>query len=280
LVKALQAAGHTVTALVRNDAPGMRWDEPAYRIREPERLAAFDAVVHLGGETIVGRWSVAKKERIRASRVKSTHALSTALAQLEKKPSVFICASATGFYSDRGNERVDESSPIGKGFLAEVCRDWEAATAPAQAAGIRVVNLRYGMLLSPAGGALKTMLPPFKMGLGGKVGPGTQYMAWASLEDAVQVVLFALENADLSGPVNVVAPEPCTNLTFTKTLGRVLRRPTVFPVPAFAARLAFGEMADALLMASQRVVPQKLIDHGYAFRNADLEQTLRDLIEI
>jgi uncharacterized protein len=278
LLRRLQHARHDVVRLVRGNGDGVRWDARTYTFADPSALADFDAVVHLGGESIVGRWSPAKKQRILASRVHSTRALAEALAGLTDKPSCLIVASAIGYYGARGDEQLDEDSTAGTGFLADVVRAWEAAADPAREAGIRVVHLRYGMLLSPAGGALKTMLPPFKLGLGGKVGSGEQYMSWASIDDAVGAVEHALHTSSLTGPVNVVSPTPCINLEFTRALGRVLHRPTIFPVPAVAARLAFGEMADALLLASQRVQPARLTASGYHFNDPDLEPALQRLL--
>ncbi len=278
LVKAIAAKQHEFTRLVRSGSDGLKWDASTYTLDNPAALADFDAVVHLGGESIIGRWSATKKQRIRDSRVKSTAALAEALAQLDQPPATLILASATGYYGNRGDTELTEDSSLGEGFLADVCKEWEAAADPARAAGIRVVHLRYAMLLSPDGGALKTMLPPFKLGLGGKIATGKQYMSWASLDDAVQAILFALETPALEGPINVVSPNSCTNEAFTRALGRVLRRPTIFPVPAFAARLAFGEMADALLMTSQRVLPSRLAANGYTFKHPELEPALRDLL--
>lgn len=278
LVKALAAKQHEFTRLVRSGSDGLKWNASIYTLDNPTALADFDAVVHLGGESIIGRWSATKKQRIRDSRVKSTAALAEALAQLDQPPATLILASATGYYGNRGDTELTEDSSLGEGFLADVCKEWEAAADPARAAGIRVVHLRYAMLLSPDGGALKTMLPPFKLGLGGKIATGKQYMSWASLDDAVHAILFALETPALEGPINVVSPNPCTNEAFTRALGRVLRRPTIFPVPAFAARLAFGEMADALLMTSQRVLPSRLAANGYTFKHPELEPALRDLL--
>jgi uncharacterized protein len=279
LTQQLEQDGHTLTRLVRRtDQPGIHWQAPTYAIADTTALEGTDAVIHLGGESIIGRWTPAKKQRIRDSRVNSTRALAEALAGIEKKPAVFIVASATGFYGDRGDQAVDESAQPGKGFLADVCVDWEAAAEPARAAGIRVVHLRYSMLLSPAGGALKQIVPIFKLGLGGTLSSGQQYMAWASLDDAVEVVRFALNTPALSGPVNVVSPTPITNHTFTKALGRAVHRPTLFPVPRFAAHLVFGEMSDALLMASQRILPTRLTEAGYQFRHPDIDEALQSLL--
>lgn len=280
LIDQLRAAGHEPVSLVRNrERAGVYWDPRTYALDDPAVLETFDAVIHLAGESIVGRWTAAKKDRIRSSRIDSTTVLARAMAGCASPPSVFIVASAIGYYGDTGDRAVDEDAPLGIGFLAEVCRDWEAAADPARGVGIRVVHMRFGMLLSPRGGALKTMLPPFRAGLGGRVGTGTQSMSWASLDDAVGAILHALNHADLSGPVNVVSPQPCTNLEFTKALGQALNRLTVFPVPAFLVRLLFGEMGDALLLASQRVMPNRLLKTGYSFQDANLGHALARLLD-
>lgn len=278
LTTVLKASGHRVVPLIRQRGDGIVWDATTYEFERPADLEGFDAVIHLGGENIIGRWTQAKKKRIRDSRVRSTGALADALTGLKQKPGVFIVASAVGYYGDRGAEELTEESPAGSGFLADVVREWEAAADPARKANIRVVHLRSGILLSPAGGALKTMLTPFKLGIGGKLGRGTQYVSWATLDDAVGIILHALKKPSLDGPLNVVSPTPCTNLELTKALGRALRRPTVCPVPAFAARMVFGEMADSLLLASQRVLPTKLLASAYPFRHTDLDTALRDLL--
>jgi len=269
IVPLLATRGHEVMRLVRK--------EPA--VFDTASLEGAGAVIHLAGENIAGaRWSRAVKRRIRESRVSGTRFLAGALAGMKPPPGVLVCASAIGFYGDRGDERLTEASAPGRGFLADVCREWEAAAAPAAAAGIRVVNLRFGMILSPAGGALAKMLTPFRLGLGGRLGPGRQYMSWIGIDDAVSVIHHAIEHPGLAGPVNAVSPEPVTNREFTKTMGRVLRRPTIFPMPGFAARLVFGEMADALLLASARVFPVKLSESGHRFLTPGLESTLRRLL--
>ena len=281
LVPFLTTEGHRVLRLVREAAGGpdaVRWD-PASGIQDPARLARVDAVVHLAGENIAARrWTEAQKDAIRRSRVEGTRRFCEALAELPQPPRVLVAASAIGVYGDRGEEMLTEESAPGAGFLAEVCREWEAATEPAQRAGIRAVHLRFGMILSPRGGALGKMLTPFLLGAGGRMGSGRQYVSWVAIDDAIGAVLHALATGDLRGPVNVVAPTPVTNAEFARTLGRVIRRPALMPLPAFAARLAFGEMADALLLASARVVPAKLQASGYAFRFPDLEAALRHLL--
>jgi hypothetical protein len=283
LLPVLRSAGHSVGRLVRVGAatPGPEdaaWYLAGERI-DSAKLDGFDAVVHLAGENIAsGRWTEPVKERIRRSRVDGTQLLSRALAKLERPPKVVVQASAIGFYGDRGDQVLTESSPRGQGFLPAVCVAWEAAAEPAEKRGIRVAFLRFGVILSPGGGALKKMLPPFRMGVGGVIGDGSQYMSWITLDDAVGAIRHALSTEGLHGPVNAVSPQPVTNRGFTKTLGRVLGRPTLFPMPAFAARLAFGEMADALLLASARVVPDRLRGTGYAFKHPDLEPALRHLL--
>lgn len=282
LVSSLQSRGDQVTRLVRSDpAAGekaLRWDPDQGKL-DLAAVAGIDAVVHLAGESIAsGRWTAEKKARIRDSRVKGTRLLSEALSKLTQRPRVLVSASAIGFYGDRGDELLTEASPRGSGFLADVCQEWEQATQPASRSGIRVVNLRFGVILSPAGGALAKMLLPFRMGVGGKIGSGRQYMSWISLDDATAAVQHALANDSVHGPVNAVAPRPVTNLEFTKTLGWVLKRPTIFPMPAFAARLAFGEMANELLLGGARVEPSALVKSGYAFRHPNLEGALRFLL--
>jgi hypothetical protein len=282
LVPFLTTGGHEVVRLVRAQSKsgetGITWD-PASGQLDAAALEGFDAVVHLAGEGIAAaRWTAQQKARIRDSRVQGTRLLAERLAGLKSPPRVFVSASAVGYYGDRGDEVLTEESPRGTGFLADVCRDWEAAADPARRAGMRVVNTRFGVILSPRGGALKQMLTPFQLGAGGVVGSGRQYMSWIALDDVIGALHHVLTRAELSGPVNVTAPRPATNREFTKTLGRVLARPTLVPVPAFAARLAFGEMADELLLSSARVEPRKLLETGYAFRFPELEGALRHVL--
>jgi uncharacterized protein (TIGR01777 family) len=281
LVSFLKEKRAEVVRLVRSQPnPGeaaVFWDPEKGNI-ENTRLKGLDAVVHLAGESIIGRWTAGKKAKILNSRKNGTRLLAESLARLDRKPKVLICASAIGYYGDRGEEILKEESPAGKGFLPEVCLAWEGATQPAAEAGIRVVNLRIGMVLSPKGGALAKMAPPFKMGLGGKIGSGRQYVSWISMGDLLGIFQHALATESLRGPVNAVAPNPVTNLEFTKTLGRVLSRPTLFPMPAFAARLAFGEMSNELFLASTRVIPSKLLETGFQFRHMELESALRELL--
>lgn len=277
LVLFLTNAGHQVSRLVRsgNSSGSVRWDPETGTI-DRSGLEGIDAVVHLAGENIAaGRWTAAKKARIRDSRVKGTRLLSESIAGMARPPRVLVSASAIGYYGDRGDEVLREESPPGSGFLPEVCRQWEAATNPATRKGIRVVHLRTGLVLSGKGGALAKMLLPFKMGVGGKIGSGRQYMSWITLDDHCAVILHCIQAGTLQGPVNAVSPSPVTNLEFTKTLGRVLSRPTIFPLPAVAARIALGEMADDLLLASTRVEPSKLVASRFGFRYRDLEPALR-----
>jgi uncharacterized protein len=279
LLPSLSARGYQVTRLVRGAATRERqisWD-PAQPLT-PDSVSGFEAVIHLAGETVVGRWTAAKKARIRNSRVLGTCYLAQALAQASQGPRVLITASAVGYYGDRGEEILREDSPPGEGFLCGVCREWEAATQPAAAAGIRTAHLRIGVVLSPVGGALQKMLAPFKMGVGGNMGNGRQWWSWIDVEDLVGAIHHILKTDRLEGPVNVVAPTPVTNAEFTKTLASVLSRPAIFPMPAFAARLAFGQMADELLLASQRVEPAKLTASGYAFQYSNLRASLQNLL--
>jgi hypothetical protein len=253
------------------------WDPAGGDIDTP-KLEGFDAVVHLAGEPIAGRWNAAKKRAIRESRVKSTRLLCETLARLSSRPRVLVGASASGYYGDRGDAVLREESGPGSSFLSQVCQEWEGATGRAAEGGIRVVNLRFGFVLSRAGGGLAKMVPAFKMGVGGKIGSGKQYLSWIAIDDLVQIILFATTAEVLHGPANAVAPNPVTNLEFTKTLGRVLRRPAIFPMPAFAVRLAFGEMGKELLLASARLEPARLLSAGYQFRFPELEGALRHLL--
>jgi len=274
LVSSLQSAGHEVVRLRRPE----QWDPDSGTI-DASVLSGSDAVVHLAGENIAsGKWTAARKQRIHDSRVNGTKLIAETISQIDPPPRVLVSASATGYYGNRGSEVLREESPSGRGFLSEVCRQWEAATGAATRKGVRVVHLRTGLVLSTHGGALGKMLLPFKFGLAGKIGSGNQYWSWISLDDVCGVIVHCIQAAGLHGPVNTVSPSPVTNLEFTKTLGRVLGRPTLFPLPAFAARLAFGEMADALLLASARVEPTKLIASRFVFKHKELEPTLRYLL--
>ncbi|MCG3157137.1 MAG: Epimerase family protein [bacterium] len=281
-IKALHAQGHQVVRLVRaplaSSEPVVRWDPAAGTIDTPG-LEGLDAVVHLAGETIARRWTAARKRSIRESRVAGTRLLAQTLARLQRPPKTLISASAIGYYGDRGDTVLREDSGPGTGFLPETSVAWEQAAQPAAQAGIRVAHPRTGVLLTTAGGALKEMLLPFRLGVGGVLGSGRQYWSWIAFDDVIGGLLHALHNENLSGPFNLVAPQPVTNREFTKVLGRVLSRPTVMPVPKFALRLLLGEMAEGLLFASARVEPAKLLAAGYQFRHPDLEGALRALFK-
>jgi len=263
--------------------PHVQWD-PAAGAIDADALAGFgaDAVVHLAGESISERWTRAKKDRIASSRVQGTQTLCKALAELPAKarPGVLVSASAVGYYGNRGDELLAEDAAPGKMFLSGVCRDWEAATAPAAAAGIRVANARFGIALSAKGGALREMLTPFRLGIGGRIGSGRQYMSWIALCDATAAIRWIIDHADLAGPVNVASPNPVTNAEFAAALGRALHRPALLPTPVFAVRLALGQMADELLLASARMVPGKLLDSGFEFRCPNLPEALRQALEL
>lgn len=254
----------------------IEWD-PAEQLA-PQKVSGFDAVIHLAGESIFGRWTAAKKAKIRDSRVVGTFNLSSALAQAQDKPQVFVCGSAIGYYGNRGDEVLREESAPGAGFLAEVCQDWEEATTPAVRADIRTAHIRTGVVLSPKGGALGAMLPPFKMGLGGRTGNGQQWMSWIDVRDMVGAIHHILKNDLIQGPVNMVAPKPVRNEDFAKTLASVLSRPAIFPLPAFAVKLVFGEMGENLLLGSQKVEASKLISTGYPFRYRELRTSLESLL--
>jgi uncharacterized protein (TIGR01777 family) len=258
---------------------GAWWDPYAANpVHRPEALEGITAAVHLSGANVAARWTPSYKRKILESRVTPTRALATLLAALRSRPAVLLCASAIGIYGGRGDEVLTEASAPGSGFLPEVCVAWENAAQPAIDAGIRVVHLRLGVVLSPAGGALARILPVFRAGLGGQLGSGRQWLSWIALPDATRAILFALETPSLSGPVNVVAPNPVTNLEFTRALGKVLHRPALLPVPAFALSLAFGEMAKATILESERVMPERLIAAGFHFEYPDLEAGLRAVL--
>jgi uncharacterized protein len=281
LTPALERAGHTVIKLVRSSAMTgeVRWD-PATGVLDATLLEGVDGAVNLAGQGIAERrWTAEQKQRILDSRVTGTDLLARRLAELDDKPAVLVSGSAIGFYGDRGDEELTEDSKGGTGFLCDLVRRWEAATAPAQEAGIRVAQLRSGIVLSAAGGALKKQLPLFKLGIGGRLGSGRQYQSWISIEDEVGAILHALGTHAVSGPVNLTAPQPVTNREFTATLGRVLRRPTLLAVPRAALSVAFGsELADEVLLASQRVLPARLDATGYQFQHPGLEAALRAVL--
>jgi len=281
LHEGLSAEAHDIFHLVRHkpeEASQISWDPDAGTIDAPA-LEEFDAVIHLAGESIAGRWSAAKKQRIRDSRLNGTRLLCKSLARLARPPRVVISASAVGFYGNRDDEILTETSAPGTMFLSKLCTEWEAAADHADRRETRVVKLRFGVILSCKGGALQKMLLPFKLGAGGVIGGGRQYWSWIAIDDVVEIVRHVLATDSLRGAVNAVSPHPVTNCEFTKTLGRALHRPTIFPMPAFAARLAFGEMADELFLASARAHPEKLQSAGYTFRFPQLESALGHLLK-
>ncbi len=284
-MRALREQGHTVTQLMRpgwSATPGaagnIRWD-PVSGEADTAAMERADAVVHLAGASIgEGRWTAARKKILRSSRVEATHHLVRALSKLRQPPKVLVSASATGYYGDRGDELLTESSAPGNDFLTRLAQDWEGAARGAEQFGLRTVILRFGVILSAQGGALPRMLTPFRMGVGGRLGSGKQWMSWLTREEAVGLVRYALETEELRGPVNAVAPNPVRNAEFTRVLARVLRRPALFPTPKLALRLVLGEMADALLFSSQRVIPERLAKLGYSFRHPTLEGALRSVL--
>lgn len=285
LIPSLKSRGNQIARLVRpgssspagSDEERIPWN-PMHPI-SPELVSGFQAVIHLAGESILGRWTAGKKARIRDSRVQGTRNLAEALAQTREKPQVFLCSSAIGYYGNRGDEVLKEDSSPGEGFLPQVCEEWEQAARPASDAGIRTVQMRTGVVLSAQGGALGLMLLPFKLGLGGRIGSGKQWMSWIDIQDMIGAIHHILKADLLQGAVNLVAPRPVTNEEFTKTLASALSRPAVLPVPAFALRALFGEMADEALLASERVEPTKLIMSGYPFRFRELQSSLGHLLK-
>jgi len=281
LAHQLRSSGYRVTALVRHRAgeQEITWDPSVGRL-DLAPAGRIDAVVHLAGENIAARWTASRMARIRNSRTEGTRLLSTAIGRLDPKPRVLVSASAIGIYGNRGDENLTETSPLGdpRNFLVSIAREWEAAAEPARAQGIRVVHPRFGIVLSTAGGALKKMLPVFRLGLGGRLGTGAQWMSWIAIDDAVGVIVHAFHDNTLGGPVNATAPEPVTNAEFTRRLGEALGRPTPFPVPAAALRLAFGKMAEGTILASARVLPSRLQQTGYRFVDPELSGALRHLL--
>jgi uncharacterized protein len=284
LVRTLSANSIHAVKLVRKQAQpfegSVTWDPSSQDpVGNLSRLNGFDAAVHLSGANVAGRrWTKAYKQEIFSSRVDSTRALANLLARSSPPPKVLVCASAVGIYGDRGDQMLTEESPPGQGFLAETCQAWESATRAAQEAGIRVVHARFGVVLTPQGGALDKLLPLFRLGLGGRLGSGKQWMSWISLNDVLQVLLHALGDDSIHGAVNLAAPQPVTNAEFTHVLGRVLHRPALAAVPAFALRLAVGEMADEGLLSSARVIPKRLLDGGFQFQHPELEPALRSML--
>jgi uncharacterized protein len=279
LVTRLSAGGHEVARLTRSQpraAGEYQWD-PAEDRLDTAALEGVDAIVHLAGETVAGRWTQGKKRRIHDSRVQGTRLIATAAAVRDSGPRVLVCASAVGYYGDRGDELMTEDSPPGEGFLAQVVQDWEAAAEPARSAGMRVAHLRFGIVQSRLGGALRAQLPLFRLGLGGRVGSGRQYVSWVAIDDVVGAIRHALADQDLSGPANVTAPAPVTNAEYAHTLGRVLGRPAILPAPAAAVKLVLGEFASELL-GGQAVMPERLLAEGFAFRYPELEGALRHVL--
>ena len=284
LTNALRADGHVVSHFIRpggTAAPGDVLWNPSRATVDVPALEGHDAIVHLSGASIAGgRWTDKRKAILRSSRVDSTRVLVDSLTRLKQRPRVFVCASAIGYYGDRGDELLTESSGYGNGFLSILCRAWEAEAGRAAANGIRTVIARFGVILAMQGGALPQMLTPFKLGFGGRLGSGKQWISWVALEDVVRVLRTAIDNENVNGPVNVVAPQPVQNAEFTAVLAGVLHRPAIFPAPAFALRLALGQMADALLLSSQRVQPEKLAKLGYKFRYETLQSALQAILAI
>ncbi|HKN76607.1 MAG TPA: TIGR01777 family oxidoreductase [Candidatus Acidoferrum sp.] len=287
LVPALVKAGHTVCRLMRPGAVAKDFANDGFRVAWNPATGELggaavgaDAVVNLAGASIAdGRWSVERKAVLHSSRIDTTRALVTALAKMNARPRVLVSASATGFYGNRGDELLTEESQPGTDFLSILAKDWETEALKAEALGIRVVLARFGIVLARNGGALPAMMLPFRFFAGGKIGSGQQWMSWISLEDVVEILRLALENGNVSGPINIISPQPVQNAEFTKTLARAMHRPALFPAPAFALRIALGEMADALLLSSQRVLPQKLQQLGYNFQNSDLSAALKNVLK-
>jgi hypothetical protein len=288
LIETLEREGHAIVRLVRPETSQSRpaggsgqtlaWD-PVAGAFDAASAEGADALVHLAGASIAGgRWNASRKKLLRTSRIAATRHLIGALAQLQRPPRVIVAASAIGYYGSRGDETLTETSAPGNDFLAGLCREWEAETARGAEFGARVVSLRFGIILAAHGGALPRMLTPFKLGVGGRLGTGRQWMSWVTLEETIRVIQFALADAGLAGAVNVVAPNPVRNSEFTKILAKTLHRPALFPAPAFALRLGLGEMADALLLASQKVKPSKLVNAGYQFLQPELANALRDVL--
>ena len=280
--KSLEKGGAQLLRLIRQTqiahSDEVFWNLPDNFI-DHSKLKNLDVVIHLAGENLFGRWNEKKKQAIHDSRVKSTAFLAQTLAAKEHKPKVLICASAIGYYGDRGELECTETTEAGEGFLTTVCRDWEQATAPASEAGIRVVNLRFGVVLGKEGGSLAKMLPAFKMGMGGPLGDGQQWVSWVSIDDAVRAVEFSLNNENLSGPVNVVSPQPVRNKEFAQAIGHALHRPEVVPVPKRMLKFMLGEMADETVLASTKVLPHKLLSKGFAFEHPDLETALAAVLQ-
>lgn len=275
-----QDGGNEIIRLVRSRSPlpgEIAWDPQAGQL-DPAALEGFDVVVHLAGENVAGRWTEEKKARIRNSRIRGAQLLCERLVGLAQRPKVLLSASAIGYYGDRGDAVLDENGAAGGGFLASVCRDWEAATEPAAAAGIRVMHTRFGVVVATQGGALASMLPIFRLGMGGRLGNGRQYVSWVSLDDAVRAVVFLMSSESLAGPLNVTAPEPVTNARFAQALAQAVHRPAILPVPKFALRIMAGEMADEMLLSSTRAVPARLTAAGFSFGDRTIEHALQRIL--
>jgi len=275
LIEYLFKNGHSIQCLRRSDNSEHAnfW---ATRSFNAAHNSGFDTVIHLAGENVAqGRWTSAKKKSIMDSRVDGTRELVDYISQMTTKPKIFLSASAVGYYGNRGSESVDEKSGPGEGFLAEVCRKWEKETHNLTSMGVRVVNLRFGMVLSPRGGALHKMIPPFKAGLGGVIGNGNQFISWVSIRDLVQIVEFIIKNGNIRGPVNVVTPAQTTNRMLTRSLGKALHRPTLFRIPSLLVKIIFGQMADEMLLSSTRAMPKLLLDAGYAFKDQKLDKVIQ-----
>ncbi len=278
LVPLLREIGHDVTALVRSsNEPGLLWDPNKKKINI-SRLENYDAFVHLSGESINGKWTASKKKKIIDSRVITTKFLAECISKLKNPPKAFISSSAIGFYGNRGDEELTEQSFPGIGFLAEVCKAWEAETNPVAEKGIRVVNIRTGLVLSPDGGALQKLLLPFKLGVGGKIGSGNQWWSWITVNDLLRIYQYSIENNSVNGAINTVSPNPQRNSAFVKTLGKVLHRPTIFPLPSSIVKLIFGEMGQELLLDGQKAIPKKLTESGFKFEQTELESALRSML--
>ena len=281
LINVISSDSFEIWRLVRSRAGGENlifWDPEGSRVDDPGLLEDFDAVVHLSGENIIGRWTEKKKNSIRRSRVLSTRCLANLFSGLKNPPKTFICASAIGYYGDRGEERLTERSVAGSGFLPDVCCEWENEANKASDLGVRVINLRIGVVLSPEGGILSSLLFPFKMGLGAVVGSGGQYLSWVSIEDLSRIIVYLLEHEEISGPVNAVSPNPVTNRQFTATLAAILQKPAWLAVPEFAVGLFFGEMGRCTMLAGSMVFPEKLISSGYKFIHEDLGSALEGIV--
>lgn len=279
LTQFFQKEGHQVLRLVRktDQGRGTAYWQPETGEIEAEALEGTDVLIHLAGKSINGRWTKKRKEEILLSRTKGTRLIAETLASLRRPPRVLLSASGIGMTDDNTRE-VDETDSVGSGFLSDVIREWEKSTKAAEKAGIRVAHMRFGMVLSPRGGALKQMLPAFKLGLGGRLGHGRQWVSWVALEEIPHIVRFLIDRKEVAGPVNIVSPNPVSNVEFIQALGEALRRPVMIPMPSFALKLLFGEMGEELLLKGNRAIPKKLLDAGYTFRYPELEPALKEML--